>query len=181
MSNKKDAKPISDVVKSIANLGLNFTENLVEKKVQNPLVEDGIKMVFPLVRQLLEALNDANPANAEQVRAIVLKWVNQDLADFVSRIGDVVIENTQDKTQRALLGFAISNSVDILAIYTDDVQDNKAQVNEYFKAMVRGEEMEELVKGAVLGPILAKANASEDLKGFVEKALDFTFDAVRKD
>jgi predicted secreted protein len=115
------------------------------------------------------------------VRSIVLKWVNQDLADFVGKIGDVVIENTPDKTQRALLGFAISNSVDILAIYTDDVQDNKAQVNEYFKAMVRGEEMEELVKGALLGPIMAKANASEDLKGFVEKALDFTFDAIRKD
>ena len=68
----KDKKPISDVVKAVANLGLNFTEGMVEKKVQNPMVEDGIKLVFPLVRQLLEVLNDDNPANAEQVRAIIV-------------------------------------------------------------------------------------------------------------
>ena len=176
----KDKRPISDVVKAVANLGLNFTEGMVEKKVQNPMVEDGIKLVFPLVRQLLEALNDDNPANAEQVRAIILKWINNDLANFVEKAADHVLTNTKDPAHFALLDFATSNAVGILRMYTDENADNKEQLDAYFKKTIQGEELEELAKFAVLGPILDKANASPDLKMFVEKALDFVFEAVRK-
>ena len=176
----KDKRPISDVVKAVANLGLNFTEGMVEKKVQNPMVEDGIKLVFPLVRQLLEALNDDNPANAEQVRAIILKWINNDLANFVEKAADHVLTNTKDPAHFALLDFAQLNAVRILRMYTDENKDNKAQLDAYFKEAIQGEELEELAKFAVLGPILDKANASPDLKVFVEKALDFVFEAVRK-
>jgi hypothetical protein len=176
----KDKRPISDVVKAVANLGLNFTEGMVEKKVQNPMVEDGIKLVFPLVRQLLEALNDDNPANAEQVRAIILKWINNDLANFVEKAADHVLANTKDPAHFALLDFAQLNAVRILRVYTDENKDNKAQLDAYFQETIQGEELEELAKFAVLGPILDKANASPDLKMFVEKALDFVFEAVRK-
>ena len=176
----KDKRPISDVVKAVANLGLNFTEGMVEKKVQNPMVEDGIKLVFPLVRQLLEVLNDDNPANAEQVRAIILKWINTDLANFVEKAADHVPTNTKDPAHFALLDFAQLNAVRILRVYTDENMDNKAQMDAYFKETIQGEELEELAKSAVLGPILGKANASPDLKLFVEKALDFVFEAVRK-
>ena len=176
----KDKRPISDVVKAVANLGLNFTEGMVEKKVQNPMVEDGIKLVFPLVRQLLEALNDDNPANAEQVRAIILKWINTDLANFVEKAADHVLTNTKDPAHFALLDFAQLNAVRILRVYTDENKDNKAQLDAYFQETIQGEELEELAKFAVLGPILDKANASPDLKLFVEKALDFVFEAVRK-
>ena len=176
----KDKRPISDVVKAVANLGLNFTEGMVEKKVQNPMVEDGIKLVFPLVRQLLEVLNDDNPANAEQVRAIILKWINTDLANFVEKAADHVLTNTKDPAHFALLDFATLNAVRILRVYTDENVDNKAQMDAYFKEAIQGEELEELAKFAVLGPILDKANASPDLKLFVEKALDFVFEAVRK-
>ena len=176
----KDKKPISDVVKAVANLGLNFTEGMVEKKVQNPMVEDGIKLVFPLVRQLLEVLNDDNPANAEQVRAIILKWINTDLANFVEKAADHVLHNTKDPAHFALLDFATLNAVRILRVYTDENVDNKAQMDAYFKEAIQGEELEELAKYAVLGPVLDKANASPDLKVFVEKALDFVFEAVRK-
>jgi hypothetical protein len=168
------------VVKAVANLGLNFTEGMVEKKVQNPMVEDGIKLVFPLVRQLLEALNDDNPANAEQVRAIILKWINNDLANFVEKAADHVLTNTKDPAHFALLDFAQLNAVRILRVYTDENKDNKAQLDAYFQETIQGEELEELAKFAVLGPILDKANASPDLKMFVEKALDFVFEAVRK-
>ena len=176
----KDKRPISDVVKAVANLGLNLTEGMVEKKVQNPMVEDGIKLVFPLVRQLLEVLNDDNPANAEQVRAIILKWINTDLANFVEKAADHVLTNTKDPAHFALLDFAQLNAVLILRVYTDENVDNKAQMDAYFKEAIQGEELEELAKFAVLGPILDKANASPDLKLFVEKALDFVFEAVRK-
>ena len=176
----KDKRPISDVVKAVANLGLNFTEGMVEKKVQNPMVEDGIKLVFPLVRQLLEVLNDDNPANAEQVRAIILKWINTDLANFVEKAADNVLTNTKDPAHFALLDFAQLNAVRILRVYTDENVDNKAQMDAYFKEAIQGEELEELAKFAVLGPILDKANASPDLKVFVEKALDLVFEAVRK-
>ena len=176
----KDKRPISDVVKAVANLGLNFTEGMVEKKVQNPMVEDGIKLVFPLVRQLLEALNDDNPANADQVRAIILKWINTDLANFVEKAADHVLTNTKDPAHFALLDFAQLNAVRILRVYTDENVDNKAQLDAYFKETIQGEELEELTKSVVLGPILGKANASPDLKVFVEKALDFVFEAVRK-
>ena len=177
---KDKKKPVSDLLKSVANLGLKFTEGLVENKVQNQLVEDGIKLVFPLVRQLLEVLNDDNPANAEQVRVIILKWVNTDLANFVEKVADHVLTNTKDPAHFAMLDFAQLNAVRILRVYTDENVDNKAQMDAYFKETIQGEELEELAKSAVLGPILGKANASPDLKVFVEKALDFVFDAVRK-
>jgi hypothetical protein len=176
----KDKKPVSDLVKSIANLGLKFTEGLVENKVKNQLAEDGIKLVFPLVRQLLEVLNDDNPANAEQVQAIILKWVNTDLASFVEKVSDHVLTNTKDPAHFALLQFASSNAVGILRMYTDENKDNKAQLDAYFKQTIQGQEVEDLAKFAVLGPVLDKANASADLKVFVEKALDFVFEAIRK-
>ena len=176
----KDKRPVSDVVKAVANLGLNFTEGMVEKKVQNPMVEDGIKLVFPLVRQLLEVLNDDNPANAEQVRAIILKWINTDLANFVEKAADHVLTNTKDPAHFALLDFATLNAVRILRVYTDENADNKAQLDAYSREIIQGEELEELTKSVVVGPILDKANASPDLKVFVEKALDFVFEAVRK-
>jgi len=82
----KKVKVISDLFASIAKLGLNFTEGQIEKKVPNEIAQRGALLFLKPSRDIVVALNDDNPANADQVRTLVLDWVNQDLSDYLGRV-----------------------------------------------------------------------------------------------
>lgn len=176
----KKAKPVSDLAKSIANLGLNFAENQVEKKIADPFVEKGIKLVFPVTRELLEVLNDDNQANAEQVKDVVLHFVNDDLSHFLGEVSAKLLENVKDANHAVLLKFAFDTAIGILEAYTDEDENNKAQVNDMVNSLLTSGQLLDLAKVAIVAPALDKAGASDDLKAFVAKALDVVFDAIKK-
>ena len=177
---KNKVKPVSDLVRKVAEVGLNFAENQIEKRIENQTVEDGINLVFPITRQLLEVLNDDNPANADQVRGAVLAWINKDLAAYIEQLGAKVVASADNQAEKDLLGFLFAQVVTVLRIYSDQAPDNKAQVQAYFGEVVTSDELEALVKSAVIVPLLAKGKASEDLQDFVLKAVGLLFDALKK-
>ena len=176
----KKAKPVSDLAKSIANLGLNFAENQVEKKIGDPFVEKGVKLVFPVTRELLEVLNDENPANAEQVKDLVLSFVNEDLTAFLGEVSERLLAKVDDAHHVALLQFAFKTAIGILKAYTDDEANNKAQVQEMVHGLIDSGELLNIAKLAIVAPALDKAGASDDLKAFISKAMDVAFDAIKK-
>ena len=83
MSNnkKEQAKVIGEIVAQILKFGVNIAQERVEKKIDNPLVEKGVLLIFPLTKDLIEVLSDKDPNNEEQVRKIMLEWTNGPLAD----------------------------------------------------------------------------------------------------
>lgn len=172
-------KPVSDLAKSIANLGLNFAENQVEKKITDPVVQEGIKLVFPVTKELLEVLNDDNEANAAQVKEVVLGFVNNEVADFLESILKKRLEGIQDEHQKKVIGFVFDVVIDLLRTYTDDVADNKTQVHDILEDFKQNGQMEEVVKAMVMGIIIAKANVSADAKQFAEKAIDVVLSFVK--
>lgn len=174
----KKAKPVSDLAKSIANLGLNFAENQVEKKIADPLVEQGVKLVFPVTRELLEVLNDDNAANAEQVKDVVMDWINDDLSAFLHMLSAKVLDSIDDENHKALLGFAFDTMFSLLSAFTDDNANNKVQVKEMVDGFIHSERLPVLVKSALVVPLLEKSGASADLVSFVGKAVDVAFDAI---
>jgi hypothetical protein len=176
----KNTKPVSDLAKTIANLGLNFAEKQVEKKIADPLVEQGVKLVFPVTRELLEVLNDENPANAEQVKDVVMDFLNDDLTAFLTIISTKVLEGIENPHHRALLDFAFGTAIAFLQTYTDHDQNNKEQIDALVSDFIHSGKLSELAKSAIVVPVMDKAGASDDLKAFVAKALDIIFDAVEK-
>lgn len=177
---KNKVKPVSDLVRKVAEVGLNFAENQIEKRIENQTVEDGINLVFPITRRMLEVLNDDNAENAAQVRAEVLAWINKDLAAYVEELGAKVVEQADDQAEKDLLKFLFTQVVSVLKIYSDQQPDNKAQIKQYFAQVLTSEELEALAKSAVLMPLLAKGKVSEDLQEFLVKAVGMLFDVLKK-
>ena len=178
MSNK--VKPVSDLAKSIANLGLNFAENQVEKKITDPLVEDGVRLIFPVTRELLDVLNDNNPANAEQVRSVVVDWLHQDFSGYLFKVQAELLGKVDSKAEQELVSFAFTTCIALLKLYTDDNKDNKRQVKELLNAFVQSGQLEGVVNVALLDPALEKMKAGDGLSEVVKAAFSVLFQALKK-
>ena len=130
---KNKAKPVSDLVRKVAEIGLNFAEKQVEQRIENKTVEDGINLVFPITRLLLEVLNDDNADNATQVRTAVLHWINNDLSEYIKDLGEKVVEAADNGVEKDVLKMLFVQIVHILKIYSDNEPNNKEQVKEYLQ------------------------------------------------
>jgi hypothetical protein len=178
MSKEPKVKVISDLLATIAKLGLNFTESQVQKKVKNDLTEKGVLLFLPPTRKIVEVLNDDNPANSDQVKDVILDWVHEDLAAYVQDLGMHLANQTANENQKAVTQFAVNTTVAMLKLYSDDDQDNKAQVVTYFETQLEDPAFRALLMSAIIAPILRKAKAGEDFIELIGKAIEYTLDSV---
>lgn len=170
MSKKENAKVIGDIIAAILKMGVNIAQGQVEKKIDNPLVEKGVLLIFPLTKELIDVLSDKNPDNEEQVRAVMLEWTNGPLADYLEQIFAAFVEKQKDENAKALIAFFTAVFVQALRIYSDDVDDNKAQLDELLDGVVSGEETYDLILNNIIKPLLVKSKAGEELSKFVVEA-----------
>lgn len=180
MSKEKEpkVKVISDLVAAIAKLALNFAENQVEKKVQSDIAEKGILLFLPATRNVIEVLNDTNPANADQVKEVLLKWINEDLASFVEELGLHLTDQAENDNQKNVALFSIKVATHLLRIYSDNDKDNKAQVSEFLQSMIDNPTFRELLMDAIIAPVLRKAKAGEEFITLIGKALEYSLDTI---
>lgn len=178
MSNK--VKPVSDLAFNIANLGLKFAENQVEKKIADPLVEDGVKLVFPVTRELLTVLNDDNPANPEQVKGVVVNWLNNDFSEYLSKVKLELVGKVDSEAEKQLISFAFTTCIALLKVYTDENKANKEQVKELLTTLLHNGQLEGVVNVALLEPALEKMKAGEGLEQVVKAAFGVLFSALKK-
>ena len=179
---KVKVKVISDLFASIAKLGLNFTQTQVEKRIDNAFVEEGVLLFLPPVRSVVEALNDNNPNNQEQVKDIVLQWVNEPLADFVEDLGEHLAARLKTDNQKAVAMFAVGNAAAMLRIFSDDEEDDKKQLQAHFDYMLSDPKFRKVLIDCILVPAIKRTGANQE---FIEKviipAVTTALDAIDKD
>lgn len=180
MSKKEQAKVIGDIVAAILKMGVNIAQGQVEKKINNPLVEKGVVLVFPLTKDLIEVLSDKDPNNEAQVREVMLDWTNGPLADYLEQIFGALIEKQKDENAKALIAFFTGVFVQALRLYSDDIDDNKVQLDELLSDVVADKETYDLILNNIIKPLLEKAKAGEDLTKFVVTAAQMFIDWLLK-
>lgn len=178
MSKQEKVKVISDLVAAIAKLALNFTEGQVKKKVDNDVAEKGILLFLPPTRSVIEALNDDNPQNSDQVKEIILEWVHKDLSSYIDELGTNLSEQVENENQKAVLLFGVKVVTELLKIYSDDEKDNKEQVSIFLQSMIDDPVFRELIMSAIITPILKKAKAGDDFIMLIQKAIEYVLDTV---
>lgn len=180
MSKKEQAKVIGDIVAAILKMGVNIAQGQVEKKIDDPIVEKGVVLIFPLTKELIEVLSDKDPNNQVQVREVMLKWTNGPLADYLEEIFKMFVENQKDENAKVLIDFFTKVFVKALRLYTDDVAENKAQLDELIDAIVADEKTYDIIIENILKPLLVSAKAGEPVSEFVLKGAKMIADWLLK-
>lgn len=178
---QEQAKVIGQIVAQILKFGVNIAQGQVEKKIDNPLVEKGVLLIFPLTRDLIEVLSDKDPNNEEQVRKIMLEWTNGPLADYLEQIFANFVAKQKDENAKALIAFFAAAFVEALRLYSDEVDDNKAQLDELLDGIVSDKETYDLILNNIIKPLLVKSNAGEELSKFVVEASKMFIDWLLKE
>jgi hypothetical protein len=181
MSKKDQARVIGEIVAAILKMGVNVAQGQVEKKINNPLVEKGVLLIFPLTKSLIEVLSDKDPNNEAQVRQVMLAWTNGSLADYLEQIFGVFVENQKDEDAKALIDFFTKVFVKALRLYSDDITENKEQLDELLSAIVSDRKTFDLIVNNILKPLLEKAQAGEALTKFVLDAAQMFIDWLLKE
>lgn len=175
-SKKEQAKVIGEIVAQILKFGVNIAQGQVEKKIDNPLVEKGVLLIFPLTKDLITVLSDKDPNNEEQVRKVMLEWTNGPLADYLEQIFSAFVEKQKDENAKALIAFFTAVFVQALRLYSDEINDNKAQLDELLDGVVTDRETYDLILNNIIKPLLVKSNAGEALSKFVVEASQMFID-----
>ena len=176
---EKKVKAISDLFAAIAKLGLNFAENQIEKKISDDLAQRGALLFLQPTRDIVLALNDNDAANAEQVKGIILDWVNAPLSEYLEDLADAGIAKVNDEKAKALLNFAAGVITDVLRLITDDEKENDKQIKAYFNKLVASEEFQALVIQILLGAILDKTNVKPEHRQVVKAAAQIILEFIR--
>lgn len=179
MSQKK-VKAISDLFAAIAKLGLNFAENQIEKKIANDLAQRGALLFLQPTRDIVVALNDQDPENTAQVKAIILEWVNESLSAYLEELANAGIDKVKNETGKELLYFASKVVIEVLMLVSDDEKDNDEQIEQYFQNLLTSPALRTLILETLLPALLAKAKAGDAVAEVVIKAAEIAFDTIAK-
>lgn len=180
MSEVKEPKNINKLITGLAQLTSGFLQKQVEKRVDHPLANKGIGLIFPLVNQVIVVLSDKNPDNSGQVRDEVLDWVNEPLANFLEEVFAELIAKQENPDAKALLYFLGDTFVKVLRIYSDDDQENKKQIEALWEAVISSEKTHKLIVENIVKPLLVKANATEAWTDFATTVAKTTLSGLTK-
>lgn len=178
MPKEKNVKVINDLVATIMRLGVGFAEGQVGKRVDDPLVEKGVDLIFPLTRKMIEVLSDNNPDNTGQVKEVMLDWTNGPLANYLEEIFAALIVKQKDPNVKALLTFLTLKFVEALRIYSDDEESNKEQIAALWESIIVATETHALITEHIVKPLLVKSGASEQWVKFVTDLVQTTLQGL---
>jgi hypothetical protein len=178
MSKEKNVKVINDLVATIMKLGVGFAEGQVGKRVNDPLVEKGVDLIFPLTRKMIEVLSDNNPDNTGQVKEVMLDWTNGPLANYLEEIFAALIVKQKDENVKALLAFLTLKFVEALRIYSDDDEKNKEQINALWEGIIVAPQTHALIVDHIVKPLLIKSGATEQWVVFVTNLVQTTLEGL---
>lgn len=162
-------KPIGDVLRVMLLTALNFIESALLKRIESDRVDTGLSLVAERLRQVVVALNDANPDNKAQVLAIVYQFFNVDFSDFAKQVVSEEIARIDDENVRKIAQYALDRAIDIVKLLTDEDLDNKAQFNAFIDFWGKSETTHDILLYSILEPLLRKTNLAEDwIEGILE-------------
>lgn len=174
MSNQK-VKVINDMVAAIMKMGVNFAEKQVEKKVSDPLVSKGVDLIFPLSKELIEALSDNNADNAKQVHDIMLQWTNDELSNYLEEVISAMIVKQKNDDVKQILTFVMDNFILIVRLLSDSDEHNAEQMQALWEQILDDEKTHKIVIQHIVKPLLVKSGANGQWIDFVVEVADTAF------
>jgi len=161
MSKIKLLNPISEL---IAKLGIGYIDDKVfaaleGKQLPQKLADRG----FDRVRQTIEAITDDNAANADQVAAVWLAYLNEDVIPAVGEAIAPTLEGIESPETRALVTSLAGTVVGAALLLTDNQDNNNAQLKAYFESYIKSDEF----RTVIIGQVRALAETYSKDKGLI--------------
>jgi hypothetical protein len=176
MSKIKLLNPISEL---IAKLGIGYIDDKVfaaleGKQLPQKLADRG----FDRVRQTIEAITDDNAANADQVAAVWLAYLNEDVIPAVGEAIAPTLDKIESAETRALVTSLAGTVVGSALLLTDNQDNNNAQLKAYFETYIKSDEF----RGVIVGQVRAlaeKYSKDKALIGLIISVFGAFFDLIQ--
>lgn len=156
---------INDLMATIIRLGLNFGEPRVEAVLPNGTLQEKIALsIFPPTRKTVTVLNDDDPANADQVRAIwIEEWLHASLRPILKEQADLLAQKIKNNDVLAVVSAVIGTANDVLGFFTDNVDGDAELLKQYFLELFKDEKTRDLVIDNIIMAGLKAMNAQQGL------------------
>ena len=177
MSKIKLLNPISEL---IAKLGIGYIDDKVfaaleGKQLPQKLADRG----FDRVRQTIEAITDDNAANADQVAAVWLAYLNEDVIPAVGEAIAPTLEGIESTETRALVTSLAGTVVGAALLLTDNQDNNNnAQLKAYFETYIKSDDFRVVIVGQVRA-LAEKYSKDKALIGLIISVFGAFFDLIQ--
>jgi hypothetical protein len=176
MSKIKLLNPISEL---IAKLGIGYIDDKVfaaleGKQLPQKLADRG----FDRVRQTIEAITDDNADNADQVAAVWLAYLNEDVIPAVGEAIAPTLDKIESAETRALVTSLAGTVVGSALLLTDNQDNNNAQLKAYFETYIKSDEFRIVIVGQVRA-IAEKYSKDKALIGLIVTVFGAFFDLIQ--
>jgi hypothetical protein len=156
-------KPISDMLRVLLDMSLGFFKSRILQRVDldEEHLRKGIETGFIPLESIVRVLNDDDPNNKEQVRTLMLEWVNGPVSELVEDIFKDLIGKSKDENLRVVFSTILGLGVATLKIYSDKDDDNDTQLKALLKEFIESPETHSVVLEHLVRPMLVKAIKDE--------------------
>jgi hypothetical protein len=176
MSKVKLLNPVAEL---IAKLGIGYIDDKVfaaleGKQLPQKLADRG----FDRVRQTIEAITDDNAANSEQVAAVWLAYLNEDVIPAVGEAIAPTLEEIESPETRALVTSLAGTVVGAALLLTDNQDNNNAQLKAHFEAYIKSDAFRVVIVGQVRA-LAEKYSKDKALIGLIISVFGAFFDLIQ--
>lgn len=161
------ATTISPLVKNLVKSALIAIDTFFVSKIKNSIVQAHLHSLFNPIRQMVDALADGDPRDAEQVQAIAKKYLNVELSALAGEDLQAAIEKVKDPNVKAVLNALAPEFVGMLQDISDEDPDNAEQLSGRLKAIINSEAKQAILVENIFIPILEAKIKDESLRAFI--------------
>lgn len=172
-------KLLNPISKLIAGLGLNYLEPKVAEALKDgSLAEKLAGYAFQSMRQTVDVITDDDAANAEQVGAVWLAYLNQNVIPAVGESLSPILDKIESVETRELVKSLAGSVVGALLLLTDDEGENNAQLSAHFEAYIKSDEFRTVIIGQVRG-LAERYSKDASLIGLIVSVFGAFFDLIQ--
>lgn len=169
-------KLISGIPLFIAENGLKLIEGRLDRMIEDgtPL-QEGVDIFFGTSAEILKAISNDDPNNKGEVTTIVFATINGKVVPFLVKLSQPALDKIEDADNKAVVSYLRSILVDTVNIFTDDVEQNTKQLQDYMQLIRTSGQTEQVVLYHLLLNRLARRwegdESKQDYLVFIESVL----------
>jgi len=143
--------------------------------ISSPTLRAAVNALLTRTAELVKAVSDGNPENAEQTEAIVRGFVSEDAIPLVDGYVDEQVARINNERVRLGLGLLSVPLVDALRILSDDNPRNAEQAEDVLDTFILNPDAQSFILKDLMIPVLGKVIKEPVLLDFI---LDSLADAL---
>lgn len=169
-------KLISGIPLFIAENGLKLIEGRLDRMIENDTpLQEGVDIFFGTSAEILKAISNDDPNNKGEVTTIVFATINGKVVPFLVKLSQPALDKIEDADNKAVVSYLRSILVDTVNIFTDDIEQNTKQLQDYMQLIRTSPKTEQVVLYNLLLNRLAKRwqddESKQDYLVFIESVL----------